>query len=135
MEKYGVDNYAKTDECKEKYKETCKQRFNVENARLAPEVIAKIKATEKEAVEKCIQTKKKNHSFNTSLPEELYYVKLVETYGIENIIRQYSDERYPFMCDFYIKSIDQFIELNLHWSHGYHKFDKNNLKDIEKLNK
>lgn len=133
LKKYGVDNYAKTDECKEKYKKTCRKKFNVDNARLAPEVIAKIKAIEKESIEKCIKTKKINHSFNTSSPEEAYYIKLVETYGIENVIRQYSDERYPFMCDFYIKSLDLFIELNLHWTHGYHKFDTNNQEDLAKL--
>lgn len=60
-----------------------------------------------------------NKSFNISNPEKDYYNYLVEKYGKENVIRQYYDkERYPFNCDFYIKSLDLFIELNLHWTHG-----------------
>ena len=49
------------------------------------------------------------------------------------MLRQYRDERYPFACDFYIKSEDLFIELNLNWTHGLHPFDKNNKQDLEKL--
>ena len=52
----------------------------------------------------------------------------------EDIKRQYRDARYPFNCDFYIKPLDTFIELNIHWTHGPHKFDKNNLDDIKFLN-
>jgi hypothetical protein len=51
-----------------------------------------------------------------------------------DIIRQYSDERYPFNCDFYIKSVDLFIECNFHWTHNSHYFDKNNEHDVKKLN-
>lgn len=47
---------------------------------------------------------------------------------------QYKDSRYPYSCDFYIKSKDLFIELNLHWTHGGHPFDKNNPEDLVKLN-
>ena len=31
---------------------------------------------------------------------------------------QYKDARYPFACDFYIPSLDLFIECNYHWTHG-----------------
>ena len=27
-------------------------------------------------------------------------------------------DRYPFACDFYISSLDLFIECNYHWTHG-----------------
>lgn len=78
-------------------------------------------------------TKSKNHSFNTSSPEDKYYSYLCKKYGVEDIIRQYSEERYPFACDFYIKSLDLFIELNLTWTHGGKLFDSSNFADIEKL--
>lgn len=76
------------------------------------------------------QTKAQNGTFNTSQPEELYYNSLVQIYGKDDVIRQYRDERYPFSCDFYIKSLDLFIELNLHWTHGEHSYDETNLEDI-----
>ena len=61
----------------------------------------------------------KNKSFNTSKPEENLYKELCLKYGEENVIRQYYDaERYPYSCDFYIKTEDLFIELNATWTHG-----------------
>ena len=77
------------------------------------------------------QTKKKNNSFNISNPENIFKEYLINKYGEENIISQYRDEdRYPFNCDFYIKSEDLFIELNLTWTHGNHPFNKDNEEDI-----
>ena len=51
-----------------------------------------------------------------------------------NIKTQFSDNRYPFLCDFYIEKLDLFIEYNGHWTHGSHPFDINNKNDILKLN-
>lgn len=80
-------------------------------------------------------TKKKNNSFNTSRLEEDYYQTLLHKYDKDDIIRQYSvDERYPFNCDFYIKSEDKFIELQGTWCHGGHPFDAKNESDIKILN-
>lgn len=82
---------------------------------------------------KAYLTKTNNQSFNSSEPEENYYIYLCNKYGQDNIIRQYTDERYPFACDFYIKSSDTFIELNLSWTHGGHHYDKDNEADKRKL--
>lgn len=66
------------------------------------------KAKEKEYI-----TKRKNNSFNSSKAEIQLQKKLVEVFGKCDVVRQYFDrERYPFKCDFYIKSIDLFIELH-----------------------
>ena len=55
-------------------------------------------------------------------------------FSADDICRQYRDEeRYPFNCDFYIKSLDLFIELNLHWTHGGRPFDENDDECINKL--
>lgn len=79
------------------------------------------------------ETKKRNNSFNTSSPEDNYYYYLCEKYSKEDVIRQYKDDRYPYSCDFYIKSKDLFIELNLTWTHNDHPFDKNNAQDLKIL--
>lgn len=81
-------------------------------------------------------TRKKNHSFNTSKTEDEMYKKLCEEYGTDDIKRNYKeDRRYPFACDFYIISLDKFIELNACWTHGGRAFDSNDEECIEQLNK
>lgn len=70
-----------------------------------------------------------------SKPEEELYLRLISQYGKEDIERQYYDkERYPYHCDFYIKSEDLFIELNAHWTHGPAPFDKDNEDHVKLLN-
>ena len=70
-----------------------------------------------------------------SKPEHNFYLHLVETYGEDNVKRQYFDkERYPFKCDFYIVSEDKFIEYHGTWTHGGHPFDSTDESDIAKLN-
>ena len=81
------------------------------------------------------EIKRKNHSFNTSQPELSAKSKLESLFGTENVFYQYSNSKYPFSCDFYIKPKDLYIECNFHWTHGPHPFDKNNPEDIELLNK
>lgn len=120
--KYGYEYYSQTQEYKDKYKQTSLIKYGVSH----PSKNENIK-------NKVIQTKRKNNTFNISKPEDEYYKFLLTKYSKEDIFRQYKEERYPFSCDFYIKSLDLFIELNLHWSHGDHPFDKNNKEDLEKL--
>lgn len=80
-------------------------------------------------------TKKLNNSFNYSKPEQMFYETLLELNKKYTIYRQYKDkERYPFYCDFYIEELDLFIEMNFHWSHGKHPFDKYSSEDISTLN-
>jgi len=81
------------------------------------------------------QSKLKNKTFNTSRPEEESYIRLVEFFGKENVVRQYKSQDYPFQCDFYIRSENAYIECNFHWTHGYHWFDENNDADTANLAK
>ena len=83
--------------------------------------------------EKEYQTKKKNNSFNISNPENNIYIDLCKQYGEDNVIRQYREERYPYVCDFYIPSEDLFIEYNGNWTHGGHPFNETDLDDISIL--
>lgn len=86
-------------------------------------------------IQRRFDTMKQNNSYNKSKEEEEYYKYLMSIYSTDDIIRQYYDkERYPFHCDFYIKSLDLFIEFNRHWTHGGHRFNSNNKEDVEKLN-
>ena len=81
--------------------------------------------------EKAFETTKKNGMYRTKL-EDRYLDKLKEKYP--DIIQHYVSEKYPFECDFYIPSLDLYIELNVFYLHGGHFFDENNPEDINKLN-
>lgn len=82
---------------------------------------------------KMINTKREHGTINDSQPERDAYILLVQKFGKDDVIPQYRSERYPYKCDFYIKSLDLFIELNIYWMHGGHFFDENNDADLEKL--
>ena len=86
-------------------------------------------------------TKKTNNSFNISKPEKIMLEELQDKYGIDDVVMQYQDCRYTnpltgrkFNCDFYVKSLDLFIELNLHWTHGSHPFNADDDNDMILLN-
>ena len=146
---YGVDNPAKSDSIKKKTKETNQSKYasgeyhNPEKRYMS--IIERFGSMDnfyrwravntdwESVIEKQQHTKKKNGSFNYSKPEEEMYQELCELYGHDNIIRGYKDDRYPFLCDFYIIPDDRFVELNRHWTHGGHPFDPNNPDDLARL--
>ena len=83
-----------------------------------------------EKLEKEIATKKANHSFATSNPEKDYEKYLKSIYGEDDVVSQYTDDRYrspvsgkKYWCDFYIKSKDLFIECNWFWMHGFRPYN------------
>lgn len=87
-----------------------------------------------ESVEKGLNTKRIRHTFNTSDDENNYYNYLLNIYSENDILREYNlDSRYPFRCDFYIKSEDLFIEYNGTTEHHGHPFNPNNKEDLEEL--
>lgn len=117
--KYGVDNPAKNSSIRNKTKQTCLEKYGVIN----PFQEASIR-------EKAFRTMVRNNSFKTSTQEEILYNQLCVIFTKEDVIRQYRDIRYPFHCDFYVKSLDLFIECNYYWAHGLHPYDKNNVDDV-----
>lgn len=151
LKKYGVDNYAKTKEFKEKMKLNANKKYGVNSIFAVKEIKEKIRKTIKEhtgyeyainqpyVIEKthsidCIlkqqNTKRINHTFNTSKQEDILYNKLLKVYDENDIIRQHKNlDKYPYCCDFYIKSIDTYIELQGMWTHGKHPYDKDSEED------
>ncbi len=149
LEKYGVDNVFKTKEAQEKYKNTCLSNWGVDHNWKIPsehyltytlEALEKKKITSlknwgtehphqcKEIIDKVNNTKRKNNSFNISKSENESYKLLKEKYP--NVITQYKSKEYPFVCDFYIPSLDLYIECNYHWTHGGHPYNSNCYNDV-----
>ena len=61
--------------------------------------------------------------YGMSKIEQETYRYLCSLYSIEGIrFNEIIDERYPFHVDFYITSLDIFIEINAHYAHGGHIF-------------
>ena len=81
------------------------------------------------------EAKRKNKTFKISKKEDEAYDLLCKKFGEDDVIRQYYSDVYPFNCDFYIKSLDLYIECNFSWTHGGHWFDENDENDIAQLNK
>lgn len=91
------------------------------------------KANHDAIIEKIYLTKKKNHSFNSSSIEQ--YVKDLMQQVFPDIQYQYYSEKYPYNCDFYIPSLDLYIEYNGTWTHGGKPFNETDESCIEQLNK
>ena len=104
-----------------KCRKTIETRYGVSNSFCLP--IAKENAHSKKALAKHYNTMKKNKTFKVSKQEDKVYSKLVDIFGENDVERNYYSEKYPFRCDFYIKSLDLYIECNFHWTHGGIPYD------------
>lgn len=92
-------------------------------------------ANSPEAIEKSKITKQLNGTFKKSKAEDDFYRQLCLFFNYSDIVRGYVDEqRYPFNCDFYIKSKDLFIEYQGHQTHGNWPYDSNNAQHIDYCN-
>ena len=143
LQKYGVENVLQLNSVKEKIKQTCLQKYGVEYGFQSNLVKEKIKQTclQKYGVDNPMKNKEiwKNAQLKrTYSSKSKYELKVFEIlkniFGEENVINQYSSEKYPFHCDFYIKSINLYIELQGHWTHGPHPFNENDKNDLALLN-
>lgn len=136
LKRYGKRHVLQVDSIKEKAKATCIQKYGVSQYSKSKHYSELY--TDKDFV-KAVQlkidaTKRQNNSFNKSKSEDMVFELLLEKFNVSGVSRQYKDDRYPFNCDFYIKSLDLFIECNFHWTHGFHYFNPQSQQDIEKRN-
>lgn len=91
------------------------------------------KQSKQRALEKARNTKRENNSFNTSQPEEEVYALLIKAFGKRDVVRQYKSPLYPFNCDFYIRSLDLYIEYQGSHFHGDEAFSWLNIKHWKRL--
>ena len=138
-----ISNKLKSDSVQLKMKQTCLDRYNVEYVSQLESVKKKVKQTKLKRYgdenytnkQKEYETKKANGTLSNyvSKPEKEYHKYLCEKYGENDVETQYLSSEYPFKADFYIKSIDTYIELQANPRHGNHLFDENNEEDIKLL--
>lgn len=116
---YGGNAPLSSSIVRKKSENTCFMKYGVKHVMQLPEVVMKIQ-----------DTKRLHGTFGTSSSEDLMYKYLINIYGENDVIRQYSSIEYPYSCDFYIKSRNMYIELNASWTHGKHWFDCNCVDDL-----
>ena len=148
--KYGVEAPLQNKEINKKWHETCYVNFGTYSPLANKEIYNKTEETtykkygvycvfnRKENREKLLsektkqkryETLRRNHTFNASKIEETIYEKLIDIYGKSDILREYKDkDRYPYRCDFYIKSLDLFIEVQGYYTHGKEPYNPNSIK-------
>ena len=153
-ERYGVDNVSKSEKIKQKKEQTCLQNYGVKYPGQSEELKQKIKETsikrygvtsylgsklnrkflmenKQEIDKKRHDTQKRNKTFNVSKQEEQVFSGLKDKFP--DVKRQYSNQHYPFACDFYIPSLDLFIEYQGSWTHGGHPYNPDSIEDRKKV--
>ena len=134
LERYGVEYSFQSDNNKEKTKKTLLEKYGVENILDSLEIQEKIKNTmiKNHGVDspfKSGEIQLKVQKSNKIESENIIYGELIKMFP--EVKRQYKSKEYPFFCDFYIPSLDLYIEYNGFFTHNAHPFDKNNINDIK----
>lgn len=136
IDRFGVDHHSKTqkhkeyvsalweehhDEWVERAQEGCIARYGVAHYWSTDEAreAQRQRMLDPRYQHHLNQVRKQNGTFRTSSSQDWLYVQLCEAFGVDDVEQEYCDDgRYPYNCDFYIKSRDLFIELNGFHSHG-----------------
>lgn len=109
LERYGVTNPAKCEMVKEKTKNTIFERHQINFSQ-----------------ERLNLSLKEINNNGTDIEKE-FYSKLSNFTLLYNAC----SNNYPYLCDFYIKELDLYVELNITWTHCHHYYDKTH--DYDKL--
>lgn len=120
-----MHNIIASDIVQTRTRQTCRERYGTDSFMQTDNgrQIMHEAMTKDGVMDRVIQKKKQNGTVNTSKPEEELYQILCDLFGIDDVVRQYRSDVYPFFCDFYIKSLNFYIEHNVCWTHGGHWFD------------
>ncbi len=121
LKHYGVDCVFKLPEVQEKAQKNSH----------TPEAVAKIHANRdyRQIAIATAKTKKKNGNKSTL---ELAFEDHCKKKNID-FIAEYSDDRYPFPCDYYLPDLDCFVEIHGSWVHTDHIYNKIKDKDLYNL--
>ena len=114
LKKYNDENYNNRNKAKQK----CLEKYGVEYFLQSKKYkdLYKDKDWYKQIRTKIDNTKRNNKSFTNSKEETEIY-EILKTKFLD-VKRQYKNDLYPYSCDFYIPSIDTYIEYQGYWMHG-----------------
>lgn len=95
-----------------KMQDTCIRKYGYRYISQVPDI--------KEKINKAF---KDNGTYNSSKDEKIFFNILNIIFDKDDIICQYYSDNYPFNCDFYIKSLNLYIELNCSFFHNKHLYN------------
>ena len=159
IKKYGVDSPFQSNIVKEHIKASVLEKYGVEHIRQSEYMknMYKDETFVKKANDNRAKTMLErygvNHNFKISAIREKIYQTNLSKYGkkhysqindedtvyellsnrFPDVIRQYRSKLYPFNCDFYIPSIDTYIEYQGNWTHGDEPFNSENIEHLNRL--
>ena len=111
IDKYGTKRYSQTQEYKDQTRHTWEEKPLDEI---------------NDFLKKQFEAKKENGTLMTSAPEDETFELLKMKF--HDVVRQYRSDKYPFACDFFIPSLQLYIECHYTWTHGKHPYNE----DIDK---
>ena len=127
QKRYGTSCYCQSDDYRENLDSIMDKVRNTNTSRYgAPFYVQSDEYKQNVDViqSRIIATKRQNGVLNTLTVEK--HVK-----GFDDFESQYNnDSRYPYLCDFYDKDRDLFIEVNASWTHGHHWYNAEEDADI-----
>ena len=143
---YGVVNPSKSEVIQEQIRHTIQVNLGVEHPFESAEVRAKSIETWKinygvhitnpaqaeEVKAKIRESWKQNGSYGKSKTEDMIYELLCAKFDV--VKRQYRSEVYPFNCDFYIPSIDTYIEYQGFCTHNRRPYTDSDNDKLEAQN-
>ena len=132
IHKYG-DIYSKTQECVEKTKQSNLEKYGVEHPWKLNKENNPLNLSMEFPKDKGFKTMKENGTLNSSKIEKELEIKLKEIFP--DLKTQYKSKEYPFSCDYYVPSLDLYIEYNGIWTHGGCFYDENNEENRNTLEK
>lgn len=123
LKKFGTEYSVQSDIVKDKIKATNLMRYGVPVASQSESIRNRLsKALQEPGIQhKRIESCRKNGTLGNhkTLIEKAVEELLVDRFGSDDVKYQYFDkDRYLFHCDFYVRSLDLFIEVNGFWMHG-----------------
>ena len=122
-----ISKSLSSEQAQSKMRQTCLERYGVKYVSQNQNIQQKINESYRE-----------HNTFNSSKDEEVLFDLLSEIFNKSDIERQYfNKEQYPFNCDFFIKSLNLYIEYQGSFYHNKKLFNKDrDLNEYQKfLNK
>ena len=127
IKKYGNKMYLQSNEGIKKSKQIIKEKYGDEIFSHTDEYKARLP----EILKKRFETLKHKNLYNSKIEKD-FKAYLEQNYS-NDFEYQYKTNLYPFHCDFYINSLDLYIEIQGTWVHGFHPFNENNVEDLKRL--
>lgn len=126
--KYGKPFYSQTEDYKSRHEEIEQNRIDMVQGKYHVDYVTQTK----EHIQKVIDTKRKNGTFNTSKPEKELFKFLQAYYPLTEQHKQIPNSKRN--CDYYIPELDLWVELHGFHSHNYKEFEPNNPEHLQELN-